>query len=84
MANMIDATGQLRDAVQSTHGGAAKLAQSVPVRQTFESQTVWEGMVHVFDLAGHPDSHARLRLVLTDRRKHEAAFLRCAAAASRR
>jgi hypothetical protein len=24
------------------------------VRETFNGQTVWEGVVHVFDLAGHP------------------------------
>jgi hypothetical protein len=36
------------------HGGSATLAQSVPVRETFQGQTVWEGVVHVFDLAGHP------------------------------
>ena len=45
---------QLRDAVQNMHGGTATLAQSVPVRETFEGQTVWEGVVHVFDLAGYP------------------------------
>src|SRR5439155_25831991 len=36
------------------HGGAAHLAQSVPVREAFEGKPVWEGVVHVFDLAGHP------------------------------
>jgi hypothetical protein len=45
---------QLRDAVQNMHGGTATLAQSVPVRETFEGQVVWEGVVHVFDLVGHP------------------------------
>jgi hypothetical protein len=45
---------QLRDAVEKMHGGTATLAQSVPVRETFQGQTVWEGVVHVFDLAGHP------------------------------
>jgi len=51
---MIDAIEQLRDAVQNMHGGTATLAQSVPVRETFQGQVVWEGVVHVFDLAGHP------------------------------
>jgi hypothetical protein len=45
---------QMRNAVQNMHGGTATLAQSVPVRETFQGQTVWEGVVHVFDLAGHP------------------------------
>jgi hypothetical protein len=50
-ALMID---QLRDAVQNMHGGTATLAQSVPVRETFKGKAVWEGVMHVFDLAGHP------------------------------
>ena len=45
---------QLRDAVQNMHGGTATLVQSVPIRETFRGQVVWEGVVHVFDLAGHP------------------------------
>ena len=45
---------QLRDAVQNMHGGTATVAQSVPIRETFKGTTVWEGVVHVFDLAGHP------------------------------
>jgi hypothetical protein len=45
---------QLREAVENTHGGTATLAQSVPVRETFEGKPVWEGVVHVFDLTGHP------------------------------
>lgn len=49
----VDAS-QLKRAVESQHGGTATLAQSVPVRETFEGKPVWEGIVHVFDLAGHP------------------------------
>lgn len=45
---------QVREAVERMHGGTATLTQSVPVRETFEGKTVWEGVVHVFDLAGHP------------------------------
>jgi hypothetical protein len=52
------------------HGGSARLAQSVPVRETFEGKTVWEGVVHVFDLTV---------LVLANRGKHKAAALRGAA-----
>ena len=32
----------------------ARFAQSVPVKETYKGETVWEGVVHVFDLAGHP------------------------------
>jgi hypothetical protein len=45
---------QLRKAVEHMHGGSATLVQSAPVRETFEGQPVWEGVVHVFDLSGHP------------------------------
>jgi hypothetical protein len=27
---------------------------SVPVSETFQGKIVWQGMVHVFDLMGHP------------------------------
>jgi hypothetical protein len=45
---------QLREAVERMHGAPAALVQSVPVRESFEGKTVWEGVVHVFDLTGHP------------------------------
>ena len=44
----------LRQAVESQHGGAATLAQSVPIKETHAGAVVWEGVVHVFDLVGHP------------------------------
>lgn len=44
---------QLKQAVENMHGGTATLAQTVPIRETFEGKIVWEGVVHVFDLAGH-------------------------------
>jgi hypothetical protein len=46
-------TTELRRAIETHHGGTATLAQSVPVREIFEGQPVWEGEVHVFDLQGH-------------------------------
>jgi hypothetical protein len=45
---------QLKQAVESQHGGTAILVQSVPIREKFQGATVWEGLVHVFDLAGNP------------------------------
>src|SRR5690349_19321894 len=45
---------QLKEAIENMHGGTATLAQSIPVPETFEGKTVWEGVAHVFDLAGHP------------------------------
>ncbi len=51
---MADESGQLRETVENLHGGNATLSQSVPVRETFQGQPVWEGVVHVFDLADNP------------------------------
>src|SRR5215471_18654648 len=45
---------QLREAVERMHRGTATFAQSVPVHETFEGKSVWEGGVHVFELADHP------------------------------
>jgi hypothetical protein len=51
----IDATpDHLKQAIEGMHGRIARLAQSVPVRETFQGKTIWEGVVHVFDPAGHP------------------------------
>ena len=47
-------TVELRRAVESMHDCKACLAQSVPVRERHGDATVWEGVVHVFDLTGHP------------------------------
>lgn len=45
---------ELRKAVENMHGGKAELLQSVPVSETFQGNLVWEGVVHVFKLTGHP------------------------------
>ena len=44
----------LKHAVESQHGGTATLVQSVPVKEEFQGETVWEGTVHVFDLTDNP------------------------------
>jgi hypothetical protein len=36
------------------HGVESTHVQSVPVKEVFESKTIWEGIVEVFDLIGHP------------------------------
>jgi hypothetical protein len=45
---------ELKQAVEAQHGCTATLAQSVPVKETFGGKTVWEGIVHVFRIHGHP------------------------------
>jgi len=36
------------------HGCGSKHIESVPVHEVFRGQTVWDGVVEVFDLTGHP------------------------------
>jgi len=46
----------LQRAVESLHGGRASHRETVEVRETFRGQPVWEGVVHVFDVEGHPEA----------------------------
>jgi hypothetical protein len=45
---------ELRDAIHHLHGGKATHRESVPIKEVFQGQTVWDGIVEVFDLEGHP------------------------------
>ncbi len=45
---------QLKQAVEHQHGGRAALVQSIPIKEIFEGEAVWQGVVHVFDLVDHP------------------------------
>ena len=45
---------ELQDVIRKLHGAEAKHRESVHVKEVFNGETVWEGMVEVFDLIGHP------------------------------
>jgi len=45
---------ELRDVIRQLHGAEATHVESVAVKETFKGQTVWQGIVEVFDLVGHP------------------------------
>jgi hypothetical protein len=45
---------ELRDVIHRLHGGQASHLESVPVRESFQGQTVWDGIVEVFHIKGHP------------------------------
>ena len=45
---------ELRDVIRRLHGAEATHVESVPVKEMFQDKTVWEGIVEVFDLRGHP------------------------------
>ena len=42
----------LRHIVESNYGGRATFIQMVPVCEMHGGQTLWDGVVHVFDLKG--------------------------------
>jgi len=45
---------ELRDVIRRLHGADARHIESVPVKESFQGQTVWDGVVEVFELIGHP------------------------------
>ena len=46
----------LKRAIHNLHGCDPTWVASVPVKETFQGRTVWEGVVEVFDLIGHPEA----------------------------
>src|ERR1041385_903219 len=50
----MDYIAELQAAILKMHGCESKYLESVPVLETFQGQTVWEGEVEVFELKGHP------------------------------
>ncbi|MBS0469634.1 MAG: hypothetical protein JSR60_01090 [Proteobacteria bacterium] len=50
---------ELKKAVESQHGGTATFVQAVPVHEVHEGETVWDGVVHVFDLKDAPSGAMR-------------------------
>ena len=49
--NYID---ELRDVIRKLHGAEATHVETVPITESHEGQTVWQGEVEVFDLHDHP------------------------------
>lgn len=45
---------ELGNVIRHLHGAKATYLESVPVKETFQGQTVWDGVVEVFSLKGHP------------------------------
>ena len=48
---------ELQDVIRRLHGVESTHRQSVPVKEVFNGETVWEGIVEVFDLTGHPKAN---------------------------
>jgi len=45
---------ELQETIRQLHGVESSHIESVPVKEVFQGQTVWEGIVEVFKLHGHP------------------------------
>ncbi|MGI4827748.1 MAG: hypothetical protein ACRYFU_06105 [Janthinobacterium lividum] len=45
---------ELKNVIRELHGVDATHRESIPVKETWNGQTVWDGVVEVFDLRGHP------------------------------
>lgn len=48
---------ELRDLIHRLHGAKGTYVGSVPVIEVFHGKVVWDGVVEVFDLTGHPKTH---------------------------
>ncbi len=48
---------ELQDVIKHLHGVESSHVESVPIKETFQGKTVWEGVVEVFDLIGHPKAN---------------------------
>lgn len=53
MSNNIEA---LQKAILDLHGLQATHLESVPITETFKGRTVWDGIVEVFSVRGHPQA----------------------------
>lgn len=47
----------LQGVIRRYHGVESKHLESVPVKERDERGTIWEGMVEVFQLIGHPEAY---------------------------
>lgn len=48
---------ELCDVIYKLHGARARHIHSVPVCEEFQGRVVWDGIVEVFGLSGHPKAN---------------------------
>jgi hypothetical protein len=44
----------LQETIRRLHGVESRHIESVPVKEMFQGKTIWNGVVEVFELIGHP------------------------------
>ena len=47
---------ELQDVIRHRYGVESTHVESVPVKEEFQGKTIWEGIVEVFELHGHPNA----------------------------
>lgn len=47
---------ELQAVIRKLHGSESTHVETVPIRETHNGETVWEGEVEVFDLHDHPQT----------------------------
>src|SRR2546427_10993106 len=47
---------ELQDVIRRLHGSESTHVETVPIKETHEGRTIWEGEVEVFDLHDHPQT----------------------------
>jgi hypothetical protein len=45
---------ELQDMIRHRYGVESTHIESVPIKETFEGKTIWEGNVEIFELTNHP------------------------------
>ena len=48
---------EIKEIIKKLHHCEATYLETVPVKETFKNQTVWEGKVEVFSLTNHPKTN---------------------------
>jgi hypothetical protein len=51
---MVESIDTLKDCIWRLHGCVGRFAHVAEVSETFQGLPAWQGVVHVFDLEGHP------------------------------
>jgi hypothetical protein len=54
---------ELQKVIGRLHGSHATHVETVPIKEEFQGQTVWEGEVEVFDLHDHPKTRRHVTVL---------------------
>ncbi len=54
LAKRMDYIAELKTAIRKMHGCEPEYIETVPVTETFNGETIWNGDVEVFTIRGHP------------------------------